>query len=340
VAGESVPAAMCGLVRRNRRRYGGYIVHAGVVLSFAGIAGSAFNLQVPARLAVGESMRAGDYTLTYERPASFQDRNKQVVAAELAVVKEGRALGYLKPERAFYPQHEQPVSEVAILGGFWEDLYVVLSGMDEKGEALLQVFVNPLVGWIWAGGWVMVVGTLVAVWPERRRRRAAGMAVAGAVREKVARPAAAVAGALVLLLWSGAASAAPTVDEVAAELVCSCGCSMTAGNCTHEGCGGATAMKEEIGKLLRQGRTEGEILADFARRYGDQVLAAPPKRGFNLTAWLLPFAAIGLGGLGLYALLKRWAAESRQVRETPAPTVDPRYAERVHRELEEWKEAR
>lgn len=334
---ESAPRALTRLVARNRRRYGGYIVHVGVVLIFAGIAGSAFKQQSRARLTPGESAAVGRYTLTYEQPVITRERNKQVMAAELALSADGERLGYLKPEKAFYPKHEQAVSEVAIRGGWWEDVYVVLSNMDEEDTAFLQVFVNPLVGWIWAGGWVMVLGTGVAVWPERQRRRAVQKKdiESQAIQRKAA---AAVAGLLALLLWSGPVFAAPTVDEVAAELACSCGCGMTAANCTHEGCSGATAMKQEIDRLLQEGRDKEEILAAFVSRYGEQVLAAPPKRGFNLTAWLLPFAAIGAGGLGLYALLKRWSGESRQIEEKPRPQVDPQYAEQVRRELEAWKQ--
>lgn len=339
VAGESVPRALGGLVSRNQRRYGGYIVHAGVVLIFAGIAGAAFNLQVPARLNPGESVEAGDYVLTYEQPVRSQDRNKQVVAAELAISKDGQSLGYLKPERAFYPKHEQPVSEVAIRSSFWDDLYVVLTGMDENGTVFLQVFVNPLVGWIWVGGWVMVAGTLVAVWPMRRKKRAISTQVkTGRVKKKSLRAADVAAGVLITLFASSAVFAAATVDDVAEELACSCGCGMTVSNCTHQSCGGANKMKEEVALLLQQGRDKEEILQSFVNRYGEQVLAAPPKRGFNLTAWLLPFAAIGGGGLGLFALIKRWSSESQAERNGSTMGVDPQYAEQVRRELEQWKE--
>ena len=333
VAGEHSLQALAGLVRRNRRRYGGYIVHAGVVLICAGFAGSAFNQQIQARLEPGESAEAGDYTLTYEGPMRSQERHKTVTAADLTVSRAGASLGRLRPEKAFYPKHDQPVSEVAIRSGFWEDLYVVLGSVDEEDTAFLQIFINPLVGWIWAGGWIMVLGTVVAIWPERPRRRPAPTA---GPRRKAGKKKLAKVGALglVLLLASGPAGAAPTVDAVAAGLTCMCGCSMTAGNCTHEGCGSAAEIKQEVGRLLGEGKSQEEILTALVGHYGERILAAPPKRGFNLTAWVLPFAALGIGGVGLYALLRKWTSESRAPEGQPGPPVDPKYAAQVLKEVD------
>jgi cytochrome c-type biogenesis protein CcmF len=337
-AEEGAVRALTGLVGRNRRRYGGYIIHVGVALVFAGIAGSAFNRQVQARLKPGESAAVKDYTLTYERPVTFQERNKSVIAAEMTAYRNGQQVGRLVPEKAFYPQHGQPVSEVAIRSGFYEDLYVVLEGLDEEGTGTFQVFVNPLVGWLWAGGWMMALGTAVAIWPDRRRPRPSRLrAEESGPRREVAVASTAVALALALLLWAGPAGATPTVDEVAAGLACRCGCGMTAGNCTHDGCGSVTAIKKEVGEMLRAGRSKDEILAAFAAQYGDQALAAPPKRGFNLTAWILPFAAIGVGGLGLYAILSRWTSERRRPAERPVRPVDPKYAARLEQELKEFE---
>lgn len=171
--GDSAVKAMVGLIARNKRRYGGYLIHVGVVLVFAGIAGSAYNLQTEAVLRPGESATIGDYTLVYDSQRQFKERNKDVFATELTAFSGGREVGSLSPEKAFYPKHGQPVSEVAILSFFQEDLYAVLEGLDENGAATFQFFVNPLVGWIWAGGWMMLFGTVVAMLPAFRRQQRA-----------------------------------------------------------------------------------------------------------------------------------------------------------------------
>ena len=89
--------------------------------------------------------------------------------------------------------------------------------------------------------------------------------------------------------------------------------------------------------MLRVGRSKDDILATFAARYGDHALAAPPKRGFNLAAWVLPFVAIGAGGLGLYAALLRWTSVGRRPDEMPIRSVNPKYAAQLARELEDFE---
>lgn len=333
-AGVGSARALAGAVGHNRRRYGGYIVHLGVVLVAAGIAGSSFNEQVRLQLSVGEAGLAGGYGLTYNGPVEYTERNKSVLAAELELSRDGQTIGYLRPERAYYPKHEQAVSEVAIHGGLWEDVYVVLGNISEGGEAFVQVHINPLVGWIWVGGWVMVVGTLVAIWPEKGRARVQNSVpnVQRTGAKSPRRVAAAVTAALMALAWP-APSTAITADEISAHLACSCGCGMTAANCTHEGCTAAATMKSRVAKMVSQGRSKEEILDVFVAQFGDGVLAAPPKRGFSLTAWTLPFVAIAGGGVALYGLLARWTArEGGSVEEARRPHDDA-FRERVRRDL-------
>lgn len=107
---------------------------------------------------------------------------------------------------------------------------------------------------------------------------------------------------------------------------------MTVGNCTHKGCGSSTALKREVAELLEEGRGRDEILALMARRHGDTVLAAPTKRGFNLTAWVLPFVALGSGALVVTRLLHRWTT-SRPEGGEPPDLPDTRYSARIREEL-------
>lgn len=170
--GEFVRAARAhgggprGLVRafgRNRRRYGGYVVHVGVILIFLGLAGGAFRQTWTGEVSVGSSFEIGDYRVTYTDASRYRTDEKMVVMAVMDVSKGSRPVGTLRPQRNFHLAQRQPQSEVGIRTTLSEDLYIVLTQMDEGGRAQLRAWVNPLVAWIWIGGAVMVLGSVVAI---------------------------------------------------------------------------------------------------------------------------------------------------------------------------------
>ncbi|MDQ7820799.1 MAG: heme lyase CcmF/NrfE family subunit [Armatimonadota bacterium] len=166
--GESYPVALGRLVARNHRRYGGYVVHLGMVLLFAGMAGAAFATSTDAVLHPGQSVAVGRYTLRYEGADTYPTPSALVTAATLTVFNAGRPAGVLTPQRNIHRGHEdQPLTEVAIRSTWLDDLYVILAGVDEDGTAHLQVLINPLMMWMWVGGAVLTVGTVIAFWPER-----------------------------------------------------------------------------------------------------------------------------------------------------------------------------
>ena len=148
-------------IARNRRRYGGYIVHLGVVLIVIGIAGAAFRTERHSLLDVGSSMAVGDYTLTYADRRETTTAEKQVNIATIDVAKDGQPMGSLFPQRNFHIAQGQPQSEVAIRTGPIEDLYVVITSFDADGGAAIRAFVNPLTWWIWVGAAVMLGGMTV-----------------------------------------------------------------------------------------------------------------------------------------------------------------------------------
>ncbi|HEY81907.1 MAG TPA: heme lyase CcmF/NrfE family subunit [Dehalococcoidia bacterium] len=168
---ENYLKAFWGLIMTNRPRYGGYIVHIGVIIMAVGIIGSSlYGVEKEATLTQGESMSIEDYTLTYENMDFYETESKAVVTATLLVSNQGKLLGRLLPEKYFHRSFEQPVTEVAIRSTLVEDLYVILVGWDEDGTTAFKVLVNPLVNWIWIGGVVLVLGGLIAFWPEWRRQ--------------------------------------------------------------------------------------------------------------------------------------------------------------------------
>src|SRR2546425_2279022 len=172
--GERAPRALARLVGKNRRRYGGYIIHVGVVAIFVGIAASSvFRIEVQQTLAPGQEMAAGHYRLRYERIATDEDAHRSRLAAVMSVWRDGRQLTTLEPEKRFYKKPQQPTTEVAMRSTLAEDLYLVLGSYDPpSGLVTLQAFVNPLVSWLWIGGFIMAGGTLVTMWPSAAERRA------------------------------------------------------------------------------------------------------------------------------------------------------------------------
>jgi cytochrome c-type biogenesis protein CcmF len=173
LAGAAV-AAVLGLARgrfdlRHRRRYGAYLAHLGIAVAAAGIAGSQlFQQQSLAVLQPGETLQAGSYALTYEGLATQPEAGSIRHVARLRLGQET-----LEPYRVSYPSlGGQSLTRVAIRSTPFEDLYVVLAGTEPDGRAAFQVFVNPLVTWIWAGAALLILGVLIANFgPERLQLR-------------------------------------------------------------------------------------------------------------------------------------------------------------------------
>ncbi|MEE2704396.1 MAG: heme lyase CcmF/NrfE family subunit [Myxococcota bacterium] len=170
--GESPPRAFIELVRRNQRRYGGYIVHLAVILIFIGFAGSAFEFEETRVLSPGERWAVNGYTLEYRQPVSSNQPNYAGAVARVALFNGDSPVGILKPEKRVYFQQEQPTTIPAISSSMREDIYLILVGLEPDRRAALKVFVNPLVNWIWIGGFVFIFGNALVLWPlsEKAKR--------------------------------------------------------------------------------------------------------------------------------------------------------------------------
>jgi cytochrome c-type biogenesis protein CcmF len=175
ITAEPVWRAFHGLIVTGRRRYGGYVIHLAVVLIAVGVVGSSFyKVDQQVVLTQGESVTVRNYKLVYEGTDFQVTQEKQRNAATLAVYRNDRLLGRLTPESNFHWNIQQRVSEVAIRYSLAEDLYVVLAGLEDEGQlAVFEVFINPLVNWIWLGGALMILGAAWAVWPSAAEQRAA-----------------------------------------------------------------------------------------------------------------------------------------------------------------------
>ncbi len=184
--GENPLTALRHLIGKNRRRYGGYIIHIGMVMMFLAITGtSAFKQEKQITLNPGESFEMGRYTLRYDGVEPRETPHLAFLTAKIAVLQNGRQIDMLQPEKRFYKKPEQPTTEVAIRSTLGADLYLVLGSYDEASKmATIQAYINPLVGFLWWGGIVLAFGTGVTIWPARAPARAPAYAPGGA-RDRV-----------------------------------------------------------------------------------------------------------------------------------------------------------
>ena len=172
------------LMWKNKRRYGGYVIHTGIVLMFIGITvSSTWSVTKEVTLREGESMKINDYVLNYKKFDAYKTANKEVFATTLDVWKDlgnnqFTKLGETVAEKDFHPnpykdeKENQPTTEVGLFWNLKEDLYVILSGYDYKTRvASFKVKVNPMVVWIWIGGLVSSLGTVIVMWPDATEKR-------------------------------------------------------------------------------------------------------------------------------------------------------------------------
>src|SRR6516165_10330195 len=169
-SGMSMMMSAHELAMRNTRRYGGYVVHFGMVLIFIGLAGASFNKDVQQTMNLGDSMRLGTYTLVLQSADAKAEKNYTADRMIIEVLKDNKEMMMLYPEkRKFAGTAEQSGTMVAIYSTLREDLYVVFAGQDpETNLPVIHAFLNPLVKWIWLGGVWVVMGTLLALMPNRR----------------------------------------------------------------------------------------------------------------------------------------------------------------------------
>ena len=168
--GQNIFASMVELTHRNTRRYGGYLVHMGVVFMFIGFTGKAFDLDKTVQVSKGDKVNLGAYQLTIGATESGKNENYSWDILNVGVMKNGSDLGTLRPERRLYFASRQPTSNVAIRRRLNEDLYLNFAGASNDGEGtVLQSYVFPLVSWIWIGYWGVLIGTIICLIPSKSR---------------------------------------------------------------------------------------------------------------------------------------------------------------------------
>jgi len=323
-------------VARNKRRYGGYIVHVGIVLIFFGFAGEGFKQKEEAELKPGQQVKVGSFVVRHDALSVTDDGQKQMITAHLTVLRDGKPFAEMYPAKWIFRKHEEsPTTEVAINRGFAQDVYAVLATFDAPTQmASIVVNINPLVDWVWMGFGFLALGVGIALLPD------AVFAFAS-----VPIPANAATTALILLavvLSQGVVMAQDTIPaifksplerQVSSEIMCNCGgCRLSVESCGMMNCHGKAGQTQKIHQYIAEGKDHDAILATFVREHGGlDVLMQPPNQGFNRVAWLLPYlvAVVALLGIGLTA--RRW---SRRPTAAPAAAaIDPELDARLEDEL-------
>ena len=184
-SGMSWLSSAVELTLRNTRRYGGYIVHFGMVMIFIGLAGQAFTREVQKEIPVGGTVKIGPYELLLQAMDQKQEKNFVAERMIVEVMRDNKPVMILFPERRNFPANQESGTMVAIYSTLREDLYVVYAGVNQGSDApTIHVFLNPLVKWVWFGGVVVVMGTIVALLPSRHAVLVlAGTKARGAARE-------------------------------------------------------------------------------------------------------------------------------------------------------------
>jgi cytochrome c-type biogenesis protein CcmF len=168
--GKNLLASTVLLVRRNTRRYGGYIVHFGIVVMFIGIAGGAFNQSHEQEMGSGDTLTLGPYRVVCQTYTQDSNKNFDTEYALLDVFKGGKKITQLAPERRFYLASQTPSTMVALHSTLASDLYVIYEGRNpDTDKPIIKVFLNPLMNWIWIGVLIVVMGTFVALVPNLTR---------------------------------------------------------------------------------------------------------------------------------------------------------------------------
>jgi len=344
--GTDLVTALIGLVARNKRRYGGYIVHVGIVLIFLGFAGNDYKRDVTQVVEAGKTMTVGAYTVRNDQVKVIEDGQKQSIVGYISVFKDGKQIDTMYPSKVLFRKHQQepPRTDAAIRRGVAHDLYIVLASFDLGTQAVsLNVVINPLVNWVWFGFGMLAVGTFIALMPESTFSFAMA---------KVASPEAAATTTVALLIAAmllGAPRAAsaqhmalpgslnPPGSELEKkmrdEIACTCG------GCAHEPlskciCGQAAAMRDDLKSDIDAGKSHDQIIEEWIRKYdGEQFLSMPRDRGFNRVAWIFPYLLGGVGVFGVAFVARRWSHRKGSDASAEKPVEDAAMNERLDDEL-------
>jgi cytochrome c-type biogenesis protein CcmF len=360
--GEGVGTALFRLVSKGRRRYGGYIVHIGIVLMFIGFTGAAYDVEQEKALRPGETMSIGKHTVRYDQPRMEADPNKRMIFTDMTLLDpSGSEKGQVAPAKFIYRTHPQmPTTEVAIRSRPSEDVYVIMSTVDPSSRrGTFRIIIRPLVAWIWLGGIVLLLGAIVGMWPTGRELLREEEARARPKRFRFSPATAAVALAIALatvMAWVGVAAAQddtsstlhagtvvlnnPTERQLFGRLLCQCGdCArLPLDTCA---CGWADDKRAEVRELLAAGVEPTKIQDSYRAQYGAAALAIPSDKGLDRALWAVPIAAMVFAIGVVVAIGRRWQRRGTKVQapSEAAAAGELKYDSRLDEELRRLEES-
>ncbi len=329
--------AFTDLIKNNNRRYGGYLIHVGVLFVFLAIAGTVFKTEVDFSLNPGQTYTYKDYRIHYLNPIVAESEHKDDFLAVVDLYQGQEKIATLKPAKYFYKKSNQPTTEVDMYHAPFKDFYLIIGGFDpDSGQADFRLTLNPLISFLWLGGFVILIGIIIVILPRGFKVKPS------------------VASLILLFLFCGTNLHAepfqhqdtdekpyanqaldPTVahqKSIAEKLNCMCGdCVRTDLKvCT---CSYAKDERAKIAAMINQGKTDQDIIAAFVAQYGLGALVEPPYQGFFKTGYWMPFVFLFFAfGLGAF-LIQKW--RRRPVASTPElPTSDDSYRRQLIKELE------
>jgi cytochrome c-type biogenesis protein CcmF len=337
-AGEGFFTAYVTMFARARRRYGGYVVHLGILFLYLGFLGAAYDVEREGQLEVGESLDVSGVTVRYDGFREEADINREMLFADMTVQAGGSTIGRVSPAKFVYRTHpDMPTTEVAIRSTPLADLYVILSTIDpQTSNGTFRVLHRPLVFWIWFGGFVTLLGTFLSAFPSVReilgdsdesRAPSRGVVAAVATLLVILGLAASlgIATSLVGLFSPSVAHAqsdssstlhAGTVEihdpaerQIFERLLCQCGdCQrLPLSTC---GCGWAESMRAEVRDQIARGMNVTAIQNDYRDRFGPAAISVPSDSGLDRALWAVPVAVIFIALPALFFAVRRLGKRS------------------------------
>ncbi len=352
----STLSAAFDLLAYSNRRFGGYIVHLGILFIFVGIAGTVYKAEADFTLEPGGKYDFHGYAFNYESFDVQEDEHHTSMTAFVSLTEDGKELRKLKPARNYYFSSEQPTTEVDIFQTPLKDVYLIIGNMDDKsGRADFKVTINPFISFMWMGGIVLLMGVVLVLMP-RGFKRSKSTIISKTIGIVLALSFAATTFYSAPVLAQGMTASQHEVSseppfnppegdkrqmhlkEVANKLICQCGgCVREAvGNCT---CGFAAKERKRILAMMDAGQSDDAIIAGFIKQYGLYVLAQPPEEGFFNIGYWAPGIILFVGLVTGVVVVTRW--RRRPVAAVPQDAVasnaaDDAAAKQLIRDLEDF----
>jgi cytochrome c-type biogenesis protein CcmF len=331
--GEGVLMSLFKLVAKSRRRYGGYIVHVGIAVMFFGFAGKAWEVSTETSLSPGESVTIEEYEVTYLGPRMEVDHEKRMVLADLEVKRYGEVVGTITPGKNIYKASPmQPSTEVARYMTLRNDLYVSVGTLDPQTKVgSFRFHVNTLVSFVWIGLCILLLGSMVCIWPDVSFQEAGAFSYVRALGSATTMVMLSVMLALMPakafaqqheMKRGGVVEQSSEERSLFRQLLCDCG------TCPHEAlesctCGWAHQAREAARAELQAGKSTPQIVAEYSERHGSDAVIVQAHKGANRALWAFPLALAAAAGIGVWRRSRRWlSAGAAQAKKEDVPRSD------------------